>query len=256
MIAAADAHLPIPLRRARLYERHAAAADRGGWSVERDVAWSEIDHELAHARPDLLAALRDAAVIESFHPVHLGGLLRAAWDDVDAGVALSLEMYEGFKHFHALRRYLDAVRYTPAITDAELVAVRAAARGDDDEEERPLLERLVDFMLSEHLAYYFFRRVSEQTREPVLAAMLVLIAADEVRHAQSASDLIAKRIAADPACAGRVLDAAARFRHVGELSVGNVPVVMAGDPLAIRTFARRIERLCGVRLVDHLKGRL
>jgi hypothetical protein len=31
---------------------------------------------------------------------------------------------------------------------------------------------------------------------------------------------------------------------------------MAGDPLAIRTFARRIERLCGVRLVDHLKATL
>ena len=28
------------------------------------------------------------------------------------------------------------------------------------------------------------------------------------------------------------------------------------DPLAIRTFAKRIERLCGVRLVDHLKAGL
>ncbi|HET7458718.1 MAG TPA: hypothetical protein VFJ74_13810 [Gemmatimonadaceae bacterium] len=241
----------------RLYERHAAAADRGGWSVERDVPWGEIDRARAYARPDLLAALRDAAIIESFHPVHLGGLLAAAWDDVDAGVALSLEMYEGFKHFHALRTYLDAVDYAPAISDEELVAVRAAARATTDEDEgRPLVERLVDFMLSEHLAYYFFRRVGEQTEEPVLAAMLALIAADEVRHAQSASDLIAKRIAADPGVAARVLDAAVRFRHVGELSVGSVPVALPGDPLAIRTFAKRIERLCGVRLVDHLKGRL
>jgi hypothetical protein len=35
--------------------------------------------------------------------------------------------------------------------------------------------------------------------------------------------------------------------------VGDVPVAMPGDPLAIRSFARRIERLCGIRLTDHLK---
>ena len=60
-----------------LYVRSAAAADRGGWSVERDIKWSDIDRERAHARPDLLAALRDAALIESYHPVNLARLLRA-----------------------------------------------------------------------------------------------------------------------------------------------------------------------------------
>jgi hypothetical protein len=111
-------------------------------------------------------------------------------------------------------------------------------------------------MLSEHLAAYFFRRIGEQAVEPVLAEMLELIAADEVRHAQSASDLIAKRISADRSVVPRVLDAAAHFRHYGERAVGTVPVAQAGDPIAISTFARRIERLCGVRLVDHLKASL
>jgi hypothetical protein len=77
-----------------------------------------------------------------------------------------------------------------------------------------------------------------------------------VRHAQSASDLLAKRIAADRSVARRVLDAASRFRHFGERAIGDVPVALPGDPLAIRSFARRIERLCGVRLVDHLKEAL
>ena len=45
----------------RVYERTAAAADRGGWSVERDIRWSAIDRDRAYARPELLAALRDAA---------------------------------------------------------------------------------------------------------------------------------------------------------------------------------------------------
>lgn len=239
----------------RLYARHAAAADRGGWSVERDIRWTAADPGRAHTRPDILAQLRDAALIESFHPVNLARLLRLTWDDPDASVVFSLELYEGFKHFHALRTYLDVVGYRPAITDAEIVRIREEAVALEVPPAE-LIPRLVEFMLSEHLAYYFFRRLAEQAPEPVLAGLLHLIAADEVRHAQSASDLIAKRIAAEPGVVPAVLEAAAGFRHFGDEAVGEVPVAMPGDPVAIRTFARRIERLCGVRLVDHLKAAL
>lgn len=239
----------------RLYERHASAADRGGWSVERDVDWGAIDPGRARAQPGMLAQLRDAALIESFHPVNLARMLRLTWDDVDASVVFSLELYEGFKHFHSLRRYLDRVGYQPAITDAEIVAIRSAAVEVEVGPEE-LIPRLVGFMLSEHLATYFFRRLSEQADERVLKELLALIAADEVRHAQSASELIAKRIAADRSVVPAVLEAAAHFRHFGEEAVGEVPVAMPGDPLAIRTFATRIGRLCGIRLVDHLKTRL
>jgi hypothetical protein len=241
--------------RNRLYARHAAAADRGAWSVERDIRWGEIDAARAKSRPELLAQLRDAAIIESYHPINLARLLRLTADDVDAGVAFSLELYEGFKHFHALRTYLDIVGYEPAITDADLLAARQGALdgepGDDE-----LIPRLVTFMLSEHLASYFFRRLGEQTPEPVLAGLLALIAADEVRHAQSASDLIAKRIALDPAAVPMVLDAASSFHHFGEEAIGAVPVAQPGDAVAIRTFISRIERLCGIRLVDHIKASL
>jgi rubrerythrin len=239
----------------RLYARSAAAADRGGWSVERDIRWNNIERERAYATPELLAQLRDAALIESFHPVNLGRLLRLTWDDIDASVVFSLELYEGFKHFHALRTYLDAIGYEPAITDAELVEIRQRAAVTEIPAYE-LIGQLVEFMLSEHLATYFFRRLAEQSLEPVLREMLTLIAADEVRHAQSASDLIAKRLALDPALVPRVLDAAAHFRHFGEQVVGVVPVAQPGDPVAIRSFAKRIERLCGVRLVDHFKKEL
>jgi len=239
----------------RDYERHAAASDRGAWSVERDIDWDAIDPALAHHTPELLAALRDATLIESFHPVNLARLMRATWDDIDAGVAFSLEAYEGFKHFHALRRYLEKVRHEPAIDDDELVQARRAG-ADLSIREEELIERLVEFMLSEHLAAYFFRRLAAQSEEPVLAKLLDLIAADEVRHAQSASDLIAKRIRADRSAVPRVLRAAAGFRHYGGEVVGTVPVAMHGDDIAIRTFAQRIERLCGVRLVDFLKAEL
>lgn len=239
--------------RSGLYARCAAAADRGAWSVERDIKWSEIDRRRAHARPELLAALRDAALIESYHPLNLSRLLRATLDDIDAGVVFSLELYEGFKHFHALRRYLDTIGYEPTITDEELVAIRSA-QADIDLSPGELVPRLVEFMLSEHLAHYFFRRLGEQAEDHVLADLLSRIAADEVRHAQSASDLIAKRIAADPAVIPQVLDAALDFHHFGEEAIGTVPIAQPGDPIAIQTFAKRIERLCGIRLVDHIKN--
>lgn len=243
------------LIRPHLYARFASAAERGAWSIDRDIAWHAVDRARARAQPDILAALRDAALIESFHPVNLARFLRALWDDVDGCAAVGLEMYEGFKHFHALRMYLDIAGFEPAITDEELIDLRrdGAARDFPADE---VLEHLVEFMLSEHLAAYFFRRLAERADEPVLADLLRYIAADEVRHAQSASDLIAKRLARDPALADRVLTAAARFHHYGEEAIGEVPVAMPGDPVAIRTFAERIERLCGRRLIDHLKTTL
>jgi len=241
-------------REHRQYTKLAAAADRGRWSVERDVRWAAVDPARALTRPDLLGQLRDAALIESYHPVHLGWMLDDTWDDVGAGVAISLELYEGFKHFHSLRTYLEAVGYEPAISDEELVRIRAAARAVGP--RGTLVERLVEFMLSEHLASYFFRRVGEQAPDPVLAELLAFIAADEVRHAQAASDLLAAHIARDRTIVPIVLDAAVHFHHFGEQAVDDVPVALPGDPLAIRSFARRVERLCGVRLIDHLKQRL
>ena len=238
-----------------LYVRHARAADRGAWSVERDIHWGRIDRDLALSQPDILAKLRAAALIESFHPVNLSRLIRFAWDDVDAGVAFSLEMYEGFKHFHALRMYLDAVGYEPRVTDDELRQIRQRASRDELDPDDPV-SPLVEFMLSEHLAAYFFRRLGEQAREPQLREMLAYIAADEIRHAQSASDLIAQRIAANPELVPDVLRAAAHFRHYGEEAIGEVPTAMERDEIAIRTFATRIERLCGTRIVDHLKSEL
>lgn len=238
-----------------IYARHAAAADRGRWSVERDIHWHSINKRHVLAQPALLAGLRDAALIEAFHPVNLARLLKLTWDDVDASAVFSLELYEGFKHFHALRRYLDTAGYEPSITEEEIVEMRRAGAAVEVGREE-LVGRLVEFMLSEHLAHYFFRRCAEQAQEAVLKELLQFIAADEMRHAQSASDLIAKRIAADPAVIPQVLEAAAHFQHFGEEAVGAVPIALPGDPLAIQTFAKRIERLCRVRLVDHLKESL
>ena len=244
-----------PADRRRLYVRHSAASDAGAWSVEYDVDWDGIDIALARSQPEILAQLRASALVESFHPVHLGRLLPAVVDDVDATTVVALEMYEGFKHFHALRRYLDVVGHLPVITDQELLDIRRGAAGEPLGPEE-VVPRLVKFMLSEHLASHYFRRLAARVHEPVLRALLRTMAADEVRHAQGAFDLVATRVSKDRALVPVVLDAATRFRHFGEEAVGEVPVAESGDPQSIRSFARRIERLCGVRLVDHLRATL
>ena len=97
-------HARRPLDRQRLYVRHSAASDAGAWSVEHDVDWDGIDIALARSQPEVLTQLRASALVESFHPVHLGRLLPVIVDDIDATTVVALEMYEGFKHFHALRR--------------------------------------------------------------------------------------------------------------------------------------------------------
>ena len=148
-----------------LYGRCAAAADRGAWSVERDIGWAEIDRERAFARPDILASLRDAVLIESYHPLNLARLLRATLDDIDAGVVFSLELYEGFKHFHSLRRYLDTIAYEPAITDEELVTIRQA-QTEIDLLPGELVPQLVEFMLSEHLATTSFADWANRLKIP------------------------------------------------------------------------------------------
>jgi hypothetical protein len=255
MLTTPDTRRPTPGRISpdtRLCSRHAAAADRGAWSVEYDIPWTQIDVAAALAQPELLAALRDAALVEAYHPVNLGELLLRTLDDVDAGAVFALELHEGFRHFHALRRYLDAVGYEPAISDAEI----AAARRVPPPASATLAARLTEFMVSEHLAVHFFRRLAQRAREPVLRGLLRRIAADEVRHARGAEDLLRARLTADPALVPLVLDAAADFHHYGERAVGALPVAEPGDPAALRGLVRRVERLCGTRLVDHLKRRL
>jgi hypothetical protein len=236
-------------RGTRPYARHAAEAERASWSVERNIRWLDIDAARAHVTPDVLRQLREAALIQSVHPVNIRRLLEPLWDDVDATGALSIILFEGFKHFHALRTYLEIIGYHPAISDGEVVERRRADAGTGLD-PRELIEHLVEFMLSEHLGAHHFHRLAEECEEPVLRELLTLMTADETRHAQCIGDLIAKRVVGDRAMASRVLDAAVHFHHFGDRVVGDFSVVMPANPVAIRAFAKRLESLCGMRVMD------
>ena len=236
-----------------MYESHLTSAEQAAWPLDTSVPWDQIDVAAAKREEHILSALHDAALIEGYLPVFAPRLMQLLWDDVDATAVLSLELYEGLRHYTALKRYLDAVGYAPAVMSEErLVASReralsGPARGDD------AVAQLTSFACSELFAAYFFLRLSRETREPVLAALLERIASDEFRHASAGADLLAKRVRLDPAVADAILLAAQNFRHYGA-DVVDVPVAAANDFEAIAAMNRLIRRACGVSPTQHLQG--
>src|SRR5688572_9513094 len=87
-----------------IYETHLRAAEESAWPLESGIAWESIDREVASQERDIHAALHDAALVEGYLPLYAARLMPLVWDDVDATAVLSLELYEGLRHYTALRR--------------------------------------------------------------------------------------------------------------------------------------------------------
>lgn len=233
-----------------LYDEYLTQAEVQRWILQADVAWADIDRTRALAQPGLLDQVRDSALIESYFPIYTTRLVRAFWDQVDVTSVFSIQLYESYKHFYVLNRYLELVDYRP-ISVAELVEIRRrnldAAVGD------PIAE-LSRYMISEHFAAYFFLRLSRQADEPILRQIAGYIAQDEFRHTQFAYDLLDARLREDASCRERVLAAGLRFRHVGSDVVAQVPISQKNDLGAVLTLNKRLKRLCGVSLSEFAKG--
>jgi hypothetical protein len=232
-----------------IYDEYLTQAELQRWILEADVAWNDIDPKIALSQAPLLDQVRDSALIESYFPLYTTRLIRALWDQIDATSVFSIQLYESYKHFYVLNRYLEVVAYRP-ITDKELIAVRE--RNLDREITDPIAE-LARYMISEHFAAYFFLRLSRQVREPVLQKITEFIAKDEFRHTQFAFDLLLPRVRDDEAARERVLSVGLNFRHVGADVVAAVPIAEKNDLQAILTLDKKLRRLCGVSLKEFAK---
>ena len=235
-----------------IYESHLRATEENAWPLDTSIAWDAIDLEVARTEAELHQALHDAALIEGYLPVYAARLMQLLWDDVDATAVLSMELYEGLKHFTALARYLGRVGFQrEEVSEAALVAARqrALAIAYDKAE---IIAHLTNFMCSELFAAYFFLRISRRTNEPVLRELLGYMSRDEFRHSASAGDVLKKRIDRDPAVVTQVLAAAEHFRHYGS-DVVDVPVAEENDFEAIMAVNRKIRLLCGLAPTEHLK---
>lgn len=237
-----------------IYEEHLRAAESAAWTIAT-IPWSNIDRDVARAEPGILASLRDAALIEGYLPTFAPRLMLLLWDDVDATAILSLELYEGLKHYTALRRYIEIVGYEDAkVSERSLVAARGKTDGIIYSRDE-IITYLTHFMCSELFAAHFFRRLADQTREPVLAELLAYMSRDELRHSAGAGALLKKRIAAKPEVADEVLAAAENFRHYGS-DVVDIPLAEENDFEAIMAMNRKIRQLCGLAPTEHLREEL
>jgi hypothetical protein len=229
----------LRLQTEKLYTRHAAAVDRGGWSLVSDVRWGDIDSARARSQQDVLARVRWAALELSARGARTARMLNRLAGEPHASAALTLDLWDGLKHFHALRSYLDTVDFTPRITDEELAAVRLPA--DEDMESRSEAALLLEVLLIQHLAGTRLRYVGSVSDEPVLSELAALMAGDEARHAQITTDLLRLRLREGLVTPANLLEETARFRRIrpgGEESAFN------GDDLAMQTYFRRVEALC------------
>jgi hypothetical protein len=233
-----------------LYDEYLTHAEIQRWILDADVWWGDIDPALARTQPALLEQVRDSALIESYFPIYTTRLVRALWDQIDATSVFSIQLYESYKHFYVLNRYLEIVDYRP-ITSDEVVEIRR--RNLDTAIDDPIRE-LGRYMISEHFAAYFFLRLSRQAEEPVLKQIAGFIAKDEFRHTQFAYDLLAARVQENASCRDRIVNAALEFRHVGADVVAQVPVSQKNDLGAILALNKRFQRLCGVSLSNYTKG--
>ena len=233
-----------------IYESHLRAAEENAWPLESGIAWEAIDRDIASEEHDIHGALHDAALIEGYLPMYAARLMQLVWDDVDATAVLSLELYEGLRHYTALKRYLELVGYqTAGVSEEKLVAARArsmqAATRDDG-----VTAILTHFMCSELFAAYFFLRLARRTREPVLKELLTYMSRDEFRHSAGAGDVLKRRIDRNTSTVNEVLTAGEGFRHYGN-DVVDVPVAETNDFEAIMAMNRKIRSICGLGLSEH-----
>lgn len=234
-----------------IYEDYYAISEMSSWRIETDIAWDKLDKAKALSQPDILTKLRDACIIESHHPMNTGRLMLLLEDDIDATGVLSIELYEGFRHFYVLKKYLEMIEYSNRISDEELVRLRKRAL---NKQKKPQITReLMNFIGSEHFAAYFFLRISQKAKEEVLRQISTYIAKDEFRHAQAAYDVIKRRLDRRLVSTQEILEVSYDFRHYGNDIVKEVPIFERNDLAAIYAFMKKIELLTGKRLVDYVK---
>jgi hypothetical protein len=224
-----------------IYADYLSTAEMQRWNLDTDIAWDDIDPQLALGQPDVLKRVRDSALIESFFPIFTCRAMDRLWDDIAATAVFSIQLYESYKHFHVFNQYLHRVGYDP-IEDEEIAAIRRRNLGLQYEDGTRLLTL---YMMSEHFAAFHFMKDAKLAREPVLRRILKLVGRDELRHTQFAYDLLALRIQRRRSESTKVHEAARSFRHIGLEVVSEIPIAEKNEFAAIVTVSQKIRRLTG-----------
>jgi len=230
------------------YADYLSASEMNRWILDTDIDWDAIDPKLALAQPELLDRVHDSALIESFFPIFTPRALDLLWENVTATAIYSIQLYESYKHFHVFNQYLEVVNYRP-VTEEEIVEIRRKNLDLSYDNAGRLLTR---YMMSEHFAAHAFFKDSRLAADPVLKNILHLVAKDEVRHCQFGLELLDAHLRLHPEDIDEALDEAVKFHHIGELVVDDMPVPEKNDFAAIVAVNRKIERVTGRKIHEHV----
>ncbi len=143
-----------------IYADYLSTAEMQRWNLDTDIAWDDVDPQLALGQPELLKRVRDSALIESFFPIFTCRAMDCLWDDVAATSVFSIQLYESYKHFHVFNQYLQRVGFDP-IEDEEIASIRRRNRDLRYEDGTGLLTR---YMMSEHFAAWPGSRQRDSNR--------------------------------------------------------------------------------------------
>ena len=188
------------------FELFFSQCEKHRWQFEQDVEWNSIRRDLVTGAE--LETLRLAALTEGFSPTYIADLLDLYCDDPEMGAFLSIQFYEEYKHFHALRRYLRLNGIE--ITDEELTARRSTRTS-----YRSKLIPLLKFGLSEIFTAIFYRNLASSTKEPVLQQLCKFIAADEYRHLSFYTSYLEHYVRQENVSANELIEALQHYQHQG-----------------------------------------
>jgi len=188
------------------FEKFFSQCERHRWELDTDVEWDALRRDLVTS--DELDTLRLAALTEGFTPTYIADLLEVYLDDIEMCAFFSIQYYEEYKHFHALRRYLGL--NSREITDEEVMA----RRGIRTHYESKLIP-LMKFGLSEIFTAIFYRNLSDATAEPVMKQLCRFIAADEYRHLGYYMSALEHYVHEQHMTADDLTQALKRYQHQG-----------------------------------------
>jgi len=160
------------------------------WLLAEEVDWGKIDVAAARTDAELLMMVRRAALRAARRTVGLSHLLCALAADSVASALFAREIHDSWKHFHALRSYLDVAEYAPAIADAELDQHRRAAPEEALKRSEDVGARISLLLDDAARDSAVFALIGGRALDPALARLAERISADRERHSLALSSYL------------------------------------------------------------------
>jgi hypothetical protein len=155
---------------------------RESWSVASGIDWGTVDLAAARVDTEVMLLARRAALRAARRTVGLSHLLSALAGDSVASALLARELHDCWKHFHALRSYLEVTEYSPAIAESELDQHRRTAPERAMKRTEDVAARLAQLLDEAARDGAVFGLINARAMDPALARLADRIARDREQH--------------------------------------------------------------------------